>query len=79
MVLQSEFLKGGKIMEYITAAGDTFDTIAHQIYGNAEMVKPIIEANPDFSDVVVFDYGVTITVPDKDETDDSASLPPWRR
>lgn len=66
-------------MEYITATGDTFDTIAYSVYGNAELIKPIIEANPDYSDVVVFDYGTRLTIPDIETTDDSTYLPPWRK
>ena len=27
-------------MEYITEKGDTFDTIAYSMYGNAELIKP---------------------------------------
>lgn len=66
-------------MEYITSTGDTFDTIAYRMYSDSELIKPIIEANPDYSDVVVFDHGTKLTIPDIDTTNDSAYLPPWRK
>lgn len=64
--------------EYITQKGDTWDSIAHKIYGNAEKFTVLITANIELSEVVVFDFGTVIKVPADAETDYSKTLPPWR-
>ena len=66
-------------MKYITAKGDTWDIIAYEVYGNEELVAPIIEANPEHTETTVFDYGIKLDVPDINTVDDTALLPPWRR
>ena len=65
-------------MKYTTKKGDTFDIIAYNLYGNAEAVTPIMDANPDYIKTAVFDYGVELDIPDLDTTTDAAYLPPWR-
>lgn len=66
-------------MDYITQKGDTFDIIAYQAYGNEEMVKPIIEANPQYTETIVFDFGTKLTIPDIDTSTENSALPPWRK
>ncbi len=65
--------------EYTTVKGDTWDTIAYEQYGNEELIAPIISANPEYAETVVFDYGVVLKIPEIDTTEDTAHLPPWRR
>ncbi len=66
-------------MEYITKKGDTFDQIAYEVYGNEEMIQPLIESNPQYTEVLVFDYGTKITVPDIDTNSNYEFLPSWRK
>lgn len=66
-------------MKYITAKGDTWDIIAYEVYGKEELIAPLIEANPEYTETTVFDYGIELEVPDINTVDDTALLPPWRR
>lgn len=66
-------------MEYITVKGDTFDIIAYKVYGNEELIKPIIEANPEHTETVIFDYGIKMTIPDIYSSNNDIFLPPWRK
>lgn len=66
-------------MIYTTQKGDTFDIIAYKVYGNEELIAPIIKANQAHVETAVFDYGITLEIPDIEMTDDAATLPPWRR
>lgn len=71
-------MTGGEDMKYITAKGDTFDIIAYSQYGNEELIKPIIDANPQYAHIAVFDYGTELIIPELDKTDETVFLPPWR-
>lgn len=66
-------------MKYITEKGDTWDIIAYKAYGNEELIAPLIEANRAYVEKVVFDYGIEITIPELEQTDDSIFMPPWRK
>lgn len=66
-------------IEYTTTAGDSFDMIALAAYGDELLSSTIIQANPDYCDVLIFDAGVALYIPVIDNVDLPASLPPWRR
>ena len=55
-------------IDYVAQGGDTFDSIALVAYNEERMASTIIEANPDLSDVLIFE---TVETPE--------TLPPWRR
>lgn len=64
---------------YTTVTGDTWDSIAFDYYTEEKLASLIIQANPGYEDVIVFDAGVELKIPviDEDaETPDTA--PPWR-
>lgn len=63
---------------YITSQGERWDEIAHAFYGNALRIAPIVEANPKYKDVLIFDAGCELRIPILEETE-SESLPPWKR
>lgn len=65
-------------MEYQTVAGDTFDKIAYQHYGDEKEAIHIIEANMEYADTVIFGAGVHLTIPEIAVTTPS-NLPPWKR
>lgn len=71
-------MTGGENMQYTTVKGDTFDTIAYKQYGNEELIKPIIDANPQYAETAVFDFGSVLEIPELDKADDTLFLPPWR-
>lgn len=61
---------------YKTILGDTWDLIAYKHYGSEKYMKNLIEANPKLSNVLRFDAGTEVTVPDL-PTEKSTNLPFW--
>ena len=66
-------------IDYQTRAGDTFDELALQAYDNEKMAHHIIEHNPDYADVIIFEESVTLKIPIFDDTETPETLAPWRR
>lgn len=66
-------------MEYITQAGDTWDKIAYEQYGDETLIAPLLNANPGHVEIAVFDFGTKVIIPDLDKSDSNIFLPPWRR
>jgi len=64
--------------DYVTMQGDTFDILALDAYNNEFKAVEIIQANPQYADVLVFDAGVTLRIPYLQESA-PATLPPWKR
>lgn len=64
--------------EHITNAGETFDIIALNECGSEILATDIITLNPQYTDVVIFGEGITLTVPVYDTTESPETLPPWR-
>lgn len=62
---------------YITAQGDTFDSIAFWLYGDEKFMKELIELNWKYADVLVFDSDTLLYCPDVADEDDE-DLPFWR-
>lgn len=65
--------------KYYTVSGDTWDQIALDFYGEERTLGTLIAANPQHSDVVVFDAGVELLIPEQPEHPLPETLPPWRR
>ncbi len=66
-------------INYRTRAGDTFDELALQVYNNEKMAHHIIEQNPEYADVIVFEESVPLKIPIFEETENLDTLAPWRR
>ncbi|WP_422447798.1 tail protein X [Thermoanaerobacterium sp. DL9XJH110] len=64
--------------EYITMQGDTFDMLALDAYNDEFKAHLIIQANPQYASVLVFDAGVKLKIPII-EQEAAATLPPWKR
>ena len=62
-----------------TRVGDTFDELALQVYDNEKMAHHIIESNPDYADVIIFEESVLLNIPIFEETQAPETLAPWRR
>ncbi|GIO33128.1 membrane protein [Paenibacillus albilobatus] len=62
---------------YSTLQGDTWDCIAYKLAGSEAFMIPLIHANPQHADIVIFSAGFTLNVPDL-PVDAPDSLPPWR-
>jgi phage tail protein X len=65
-------------LAYKTQAGDTFDSLALQMYNDEKLAKYITDYNPDYSDVIVFDANVELRLPTVENTETPETLPPWR-
>lgn len=64
---------------YVTAQGDTFDSIAYWLYGDEKYMKDLIECNWDYADVLVFSPDVTLYIPEVDlDEEDDEDMPFWR-
>ena len=62
---------------YSTKQYDTFDKIAYDLYGDSTVASYIINANPDKSNVVIFNAGESLYLP-KLERVESSTLPKWK-
>lgn len=64
--------------EYRTIQGDSFDQIAYRLWKNEHYMRKIMAANPDYMDVLLFEPGVVLQIPDFTPPPKiSANLPPW--
>ncbi len=67
-------------MIYTTVQGDTFDSIAFEYYTDEKLASTIIEANPLYADVLIFDEEIELLIPVLEEEDGTPSTaPPWRQ
>lgn len=64
--------------EYTTQDGDAFDLLALDMYNDERLAHYIIEYNPDYCDVIVFEGGVQLKLPVVEEAETSETVPPWR-
>lgn len=69
---------------YHASAGETFDSIALQVYGNEQYSAQLLAANPEHGNTLQFEGGealylpiVTITTPEN-EFDHTPINAPWR-
>lgn len=65
-------------MRYTTVLGDTFDMIAHKVYGDSKQAIHIIEANIEYANIIIFSGGISLKIPEI-EIVSPISLPPWKR
>lgn len=63
---------------YVTQAGDTFDSIALDFYGDENYSVFIMQVNPDLISTLIFEYGIELKIPDID-VKNTSTLPPWKR
>lgn len=64
---------------YYTVEGDSFDIIALMQYDDEKAAHYIIQENPDYSDVLIFEAGVELQLPVFGNVALPNTLPPWRR
>lgn len=63
--------------EVLTVKGDTFDSLALQMYGDERRSSDVILFNPEYADVLTFDSGITIRLPIINDKTNTDTLPPW--
>lgn len=64
---------------YITVEGDTFDSIALLFYNDEKLASTIIQANPNYCGTLIFEAGVSLSIPEAATVAMPETLPPWRR
>lgn len=64
-------------MTYRAAQGDMFDMIARRYYGDEKLAVHIVNANIDYADVLIFEGGEVLTIP-QITVEQAAPPPPWR-
>lgn len=63
-------------MTYTTVSGDLWDMVSFNVYGSEEYTGILMQANLQYVDIVIFDSGVVLRVPELLKND--TGLPPWR-
>ena len=63
---------------YRTTAGDTWDQLALDIYGNKFYSAKIMAENPELSNQVILEEGQILRIPIIERVG-VESLPPWKR
>ena len=62
---------------YRTIQNDTFDIIAYRLWQNEHLCHELMAVNPDYMDVLLFEPGIELNVPDMKIEPKKANLPPW--
>jgi phage tail protein X len=69
----------GQYILHVTTAGERWDLLAWQYYGDPTDYSLIIMANPNVAIEPVFDAGISIAVPLLQKSAVvTANLPPWK-
>ena len=63
--------------QYITKTGDTWDSIAKEVYGNEYFAGFLMENNREKLDTFVFSAGEKLNIP-KPPAEQNGMVPPWR-
>lgn len=66
-------------IKYTAQAGDTFDLLALRAYGDDKLASYIIQTNPDYSDMLIFEGGESLQIPIVDEAETEEAVAPWKR
>lgn len=61
---------------YRTVSEDTWDLISFKIYGTEAYRSNLIDANPAYATVMIFDTGIMLNVPQITSAS-AMNLPPW--
>ena len=61
---------------YKTKSGDTWDSIAREVYGSESYTSFLMENNQEHLNYFIFPEGVKLTI--KDLPEEVSTLPDWR-
>lgn len=67
---------------YEPVAGETWDSLAFDLYTDEKMSSRLIAENKEYADVLIFEGGEVLAIPilDEDEEEETPdSMPPWRQ
>lgn len=73
---------------YQCSAGETFDSVALELYGDEKYACELLNANPDLCNIPIFSGGEILDIPiveeaeeDEDQDDEEETMPakaPWK-
>jgi len=63
--------------KHITTQGDMWDSISLRLYGSEYFMHLLIEANPQYREIVVFPANCELLVPEVNR-EERITFPPWR-
>jgi phage tail protein X len=63
---------------YTTKQGDMWDYIAWIVYGDYNLVRILMEANPQHLETYMFSQGEKVWCPYISETEEDSEEPDWR-
>lgn len=66
-------------IEHVTVAGDRWDLLAWDYYGDAHGYLRILRANPDVPRTPVLPVGLRVLIPVIERPVSAHGLPPWKR
>lgn len=64
---------------YTATAGETWASVAFKLWTEETLMWRLIEANPLLANIAIFEGGEVLTIPEIEETDKKAAMPPWRQ
>ena len=64
--------------KYVTTQGETWDMISESAYGTPYRVAELISCNPEYSDVLIFDGNIELSIPIISKVTTN-TLAPWKR
>ena len=65
-------------MKYIAKFNEAWDSIAYSAFKNEFLFTDILEANRQYNDVLIFDGGEEITIPENLVTNESILVNPFQ-
>lgn len=63
---------------YVTVQGDMWDGIAKKTLGSEYFMTALIDANPQYREIVIFPANIQLIIPEV-QVSVSTDLPPWKR
>jgi hypothetical protein len=66
-------------LDYTTKYGDTFDTLALEMYNDEFGASIIMNSNRNHIGTLIFEAGIHLRIPVFDNGVNTSALPPWRQ
>lgn len=65
--------------KYTASYGETWESISMDFYGTPFKMAELISCNPGYSDVLMFEENVELSIPILETASQSDTLAPWKR
>ena len=62
---------------YIAVNGDTWDSISYRFYNSEFLYSALFDANRNYADIIVFNGGEIVNIPDNVEINNQIIPTPW--